>query len=250
MVNSKTLSLGALFATVGSVIAQSAPGFPISNVQATLGVSFGSNVVSPAGELIPRGDTVNPPNLTTPVFNTAGRAILLLVDSDVPRNGSRIELLHWLATNVTLSNSTATNNQTALVVPGNPEAPYRQPSPPVGDIPHAYTFLLFVQPLGFRFPEAFTSVLQSRAPFNTTAFVAAANLSAPLAANYIRVQNLTGTPTTTFPPARPTNGTSNNGTSGPTPFPGAAPALVVGGGALFWSGLAASMVAGVAAFAL
>ena len=171
-----------------------------------------------------------------------------MVDSDVPRNGSRVELLHWLASNVTLG----PGNSSTLFVPNTAEAAYLQPSPPVGDSPHAYTFLLFEQPLGFRIPSNFSGLLQTRVFFNTSAFVRAANLTTPLAANYIRVQNISGTPTATFPPPRPTNGTGNNATSSPSPsaFPGGADGLTVGGGAVFWGGVVASLIAGVFAYAL
>lgn len=172
-----------------------------------------------------------------------------MVDSDVPRNGTRVQLLHWLVSGVTL----AEGNSSALVIPSTAEAEYAPPSPPVGDVPHAYTFILFEQPEGFSVPEQFNDVLQSRVFFDTAAFVAAAGLSQPaIGANYIRVQNLTGTPTQTFPPPRPTNGTNGTSPSStPTPsqFPGAAPAGL-GGGSFFWAGLGTAIIAGVAAFAL
>jgi hypothetical protein len=170
-----------------------------------------------------------------------------MVDSDVPRNGTRVELLHWLVSNVTLSQDDST-----LIIPTTGEAAYRPPNPPIGDVPHAYTFILFEQPDEFSIPEEFNDVLETRIFFNTTAFVAAAGLSQPaLAANYIRVQNLTGTPTTTFPPPRATNGTTNNNTPSSTPeqFPGAAPGGLASEG-YFWAGLGTAIAAGVAAIAL
>jgi hypothetical protein len=166
-----------------------------------------------------------------------------MVDSDVPRNGTRVELLHWLISNVTL-----TGNST-LSFPGPGEAPYLQPSPPVGDVSHAYTLVLFAQPEDFAVPAEFTDVLQSRVFFNISNFVTAAKLGPALAGNYIQVQNLTGTPTTTFPPPRPTNETTPSNTSVPL-FPGAASQMVLGGGKVFWAGLGTAVVAGIAAFAL
>lgn len=73
-----------------------------------------------------------------------------------------------------------------------------------------------------------------------------AGLTNALAANYIRVQNLTGTPTTTFPPARSPTGASS---SSPAAFPGAA-AKSVDGGIMGVVVLSMAVVAGVAAFAL
>ena len=167
-----------------------------------------------------------------------------MVDSDVPRNGTRVELLHWLASNVTLAGNRM------LSIPSLNEAQYRQPSPPVGDTPHAYTFVLFAQPENFTVPAEFTDILETRVFFNISRFIAATGLGQPIAANYIRVQNLTGTPTTTFPPPRPTNGTRPGNTSVPQPFPGAAVPMRVGGGKAFWVGVGTAVAAGIAAFAL
>ncbi|ORY12032.1 phosphatidylethanolamine-binding protein, partial [Clohesyomyces aquaticus] len=228
--------------------AQTAPGFPLQGVSQTLNVSYGSNVVSPPGELIPRPEVANPPTISSPTFTPAGKAVLFMVDTDVPRNGTRIQLLHWLVSNVTLSAGNGTSG--ALSIPSTAEATYRQPSPPVGDIPHHYTFVLYPQPADFAVPAQFTDILQTRAGFNFSAFVAAAGLSNPLAANYIQVQNLTGVSgtATTFPPPAPTVSPTS---SGPAQFPGAAArTAALGGGKLMWAGVATAMVVGVAAFAL
>jgi hypothetical protein len=192
-------------------------------------------------------ELLSAPTISSPVFTSGGRAILLMVDSDVPRNGTRVELLHWLVSNVTQS-----SNGSTLVIPTPGEAEYRAPNPPVGDSPHAYTFILFAQPDDFSVPTEFNDVLQSRVFFNTSNFVAAAGLQQPgLAANYLQVQNLSSTPTQTFPPPRPTNGTgTENGTSAtPSAFPGAA-SPVLGGGSFFWAGLGTAIISGIAAFAL
>jgi hypothetical protein len=110
--------------------------------------------------------------------------------------------------NVTL----ASGNDTALVIPPESQAlaEYRQPSPPVGDVAHAYTALLFAQPANFSVPAQFNDVLQSRVFFDTKAFVEAAGLQSPIAANYFRVQNTSGTATQSFPPpaSTPTNGST------------------------------------------
>lgn len=174
--------------------------------------------------------------MSTPVWTSTGRGVVLIVDTDVPRNGTRVQLLHYLGSNVTLS---ARDNATLTLPVG--EASYRQPSPPVGDFPHAYTVLLFSQPANFSVPAAFRQVLQDRVPFNVSAFTAAAGLSSPIAGNYFRVQNTTGTATTTFPPpaSTPTNGTS--GRPSVSAFPGAA---VTGAGEKSWL----MSVAGLALF--
>ncbi|KAF2702655.1 PEBP-like protein [Pleomassaria siparia CBS 279.74] len=250
MFNCKALGFGfgfgLLLASLKTTIvhAQTAPGFPVS-AGSSLGVTFGTNLVSPAGELIPRADTANPPNITAPTWKSGGKAILFMIDSDVARNNTRVELLHWLVSGVT-----STGNNSKLSFPGPGEAPYRQPSPPVGDTPHAYTLVLFPQPDNFSVPAQFTGILQTRVPFNMSNFVTAARLSQPIAANYILVQNLTGTPTTTFPPPRQTNATTTARNTSAAGFPGAAGSFVMGGGRVLWVGVGTAMIAGVAAFAL
>ncbi|KAF1956559.1 PEBP-like protein, partial [Byssothecium circinans] len=174
-----------------------APNFPVAGGP-DLTLSFGSNNVSPPGELIPRAETVNAPTITTPTWsNATARGVVLIVDSDVPRNNTRVQLLHYLASNVAIGSDGRT---LTLSANASTEASYRQPNPPVGDTAHAYTVLLFAQPANFSIPAAFRQVLTDRVPFNTSAFVAAARLGSPIAANYFRVQNTTGTATTTFPP--------------------------------------------------
>lgn len=192
-----------------------------------------------------------PPSISSPVWYAdergPGPAVLLMVDLDVPRNGTRVQLLHWMVTNVTIGG----NSQSGPLNIGNSPVPYLQPSPPVGDVPHAYTFIIFPQPANFSVPPQYAAIADNQANrvgFNTSQFLKDAGLGQALAANYIRVQNLTGTPTTTYPPARPTQSAPGN-SSTPVPFTGAAQSLMVGG-AYVWAGLSAALLAGVAAVAL
>jgi hypothetical protein len=257
MVNFRSLSVYALAALFDGGIATTAPNFPITGGDLDLTLSFGNNSVSPPGELLPRAgmlpfrlksfssariliihrlDTVNRPTIGVPALTYTGNAIVLLVDTDVPRNGTRVQLLHWLISNASLSNDglTVPDESTAL-------AGYRQPSPPVGDVAHAYTALLFAQPANFSVPAEFTGVLQSRVFFNTDAFVKAAGLGSPLAANYFRVQNTSGIATQSFPPPA---STPTNGPSPPTEFPGAA---VMAGEKVWLMGVGTAVVAGLMA---
>ena len=166
-----------------------------------------------------------------------------MVDSDVPRNGTRVEILHWLVSGVTL----VEGNSSALNIPSVGEAFYLAPNPPPQDIPHHYTFMLFTQEdETFSVPEQFEALLQTRIFFNTSAFVEAAGLT-PIAANYMRVQNLTGTPTVSYPPPRATNETAS--TSSPVEFPGGASAMTLEG-RMAWIWSVASLAAGLAAFLL
>lgn len=164
----------------------------------------------------------------------------------MPRNGTRVQLLHWLATNLTHS-----ANSSVLTVPAGAPVPYLQPSPPVGDSPHSYTFLLFEEPANFSIPASYGDLAANRVNFNVSKFVADTGLGAPLAGNWITVQNLTGSATTTFPAARPTatsNATTSASASSPAVFTGKAGGMQVGG--VFWAGVGTAVMAGVAAFAL
>jgi phosphatidylethanolamine-binding protein (PEBP) family uncharacterized protein len=200
-------------------------------------------------------ETASPPNISTPVRwasddddnSTPPLGVLLMVDLDVPRNNSRVQLLHWLATNVTLGTAVSTSNSTPLVVPNAP-VPYLQPSPPVGDVPHSYTFVVFQQPANFSIPAQYSNLTNNRVFFNVSQFVRDAGLGQPLAGNWIQVQNLTGTPTTTYPPARSPTSTSGGNGSSPVPFPGAAAQLM--SERALWVGVSTALIAGFATFAL
>jgi len=240
----------ASFATVVALAtAQVAPGFPVSASQSLTLVFAGNNTVSPPGELIPRGETAQAPVIRSPVgasVSSGSFNVLLAVDLDVPRNGTRVQLIHWIATDVTLSSTGNSSAGTLLSIPSTNPVPYLQPSPPVGDSPHSYTFILFQQPPNFNIPSQYANLSNNRVPFNTSQFLRDAGLTTALAANYIRVQNLTGTPTTTFPPARSPTGANS---TRPAVFPGAA-SKSVDGGIMGVVGVVMAVVAGVAAFAL
>lgn len=130
-----------------------------------------------------------------------------MIDLDVPRNNTRVPLLHWFVADVT----TAPDSNVLSIPTTNdaiPGASYIQPSPPVGDLPHRYTFILFPQPADFSVPPAFAAInppadVQARIGFDVGGFAIAAGLGPVIAASYITVQNLTGTATTTFPGPSP-----------------------------------------------
>lgn len=148
---------------------------------------------------------------------------------------------------MTLGARVSGSNSTPLVIPNGP-VPYLQPSPPVGDVPHSYNIVVFAQPANFSIPAQYSNLTNNRVPFNVSQFVLDTGLGQPLAGSYFQVQNLTGTPTTTYPPARsPTSSGGGDGSS-PVPFPGAA-APPMSERAL-WVGMSAALIAGLAAIAL
>ncbi|EDU45897.1 PBP domain containing protein [Pyrenophora tritici-repentis] len=252
---SKTiLSTAAAALLAGVARAETGPGFPITTSQ-NLTVIYGNNTVSPGGELILRPETAQRPTISSPVWwsdeKGPGSCILLMVDLDVPRNGSRVQLIHWFAMNITRSSPLSANTSgAALQIPDTNPVPYLQPSPPVGDIPHAYTFVLMQQPRNFSMPEQYSTLAMNRVPFNVSQFTMDTNLTKPLAGNWITVQNTTGTPTASaFPPSRPSpTGGSSTESGGPSTG-GAAGMLTVDGRAL-WAGVTTALLAGVFAVAL
>lgn len=199
-----------------------------------------------------RSETASPPNISVNAWpassdgsNSPG--VLLIVDLDVPRNGSRVQLVHWVASNVTLGPRVSTSDSTPLVIPNGP-VPYLQPSPPVGDSPHSYNIVVFQQPANFSLPAQYSNLTQNRVPFNVSQFVLDTGLGQPIGGSYFQVQNLTGTPTTTYPPARsPTSTSGGNGTA-PAQFTGAAAHIL--GDRAAWLGISTVFVSGIAAFAL
>ncbi|KAF2272431.1 PEBP-like protein [Westerdykella ornata] len=273
-------SISSLFALAATVLvdlaaSQPAPGIALQADSNTLEVIYGSNTVDPAGELMPRSDLLSPPTFRLPSLPNSppGPFILLMLDSDVPRNNSRVPLLHWLSSNVTLSTTPSNSNPASLRLPpeSQQEAPYRPPNPPVGDSPHAYTFLLYASPAsGFSLPASVNfSDIQQRVFSSEDAlvrFLGSAGIEgAAVAANYMQVRNLSvsATGTTTFPPPRATgaagNGTtgdeSGNGGNRSVEFEGSAGrravVLGIGGEGAFWMGVVGMAVAvGMAAVML
>lgn len=200
-------------------------------------------------------ETANPPSISTPVWasssdydaSTPQPGVLLMVDLDVPRNNTRVQLLHWMAANVTLGPKVSNSSSTPLVIPNMP-VPYLQPSPPVGDVPHSYNLVLFSQPANFSIPAQYSNLTNNRVPFNVSQFVSDVGLGSPLAGSYFQVQNLTGTATTTYPPARTPTPTGTGNGSAPTEFQGAAAQLM--GERALWVGVSTALLAGFAAVAL
>ena len=142
-------------------------------------------------------DVLSPPNISAPSMTFAtGRAVLIMMDSDVPSNGSRTTLLHWLVPDVT--GTTDGLNSTLLDVRSDSGVPYLPPTPPQGDYPHRYSFLLYAQSDNFSIPSNVNA--DSRRGFDLEGFLSATGLRNGLAANYMLVANVSGPATTSFPP--------------------------------------------------
>ncbi|KAK5047417.1 hypothetical protein LTR84_006513 [Exophiala bonariae] len=193
--------------------AQSAPDFYIE-VENNLRVLYeASNTeVTPPGVLLARDLVLEPPTAFAPQGATnAEEYILFMIDQDVPRNGSRVALLHYFAPNLLSTNATlalegaGSGNESTAV-----GASYIPPTPPGGDGPHRYTFLLYAQPNNFTIPAEYTSIsppnsTADRVGFDIVGFAEAAGLGQPLAANYLRVLNGTAEETSSAATASATS---------------------------------------------
>ena len=117
-----------------------------------------------------------------------------MIDQDVPRDDTKVTLLHWLqpnfvATPETLSYIPIMDGASTAV-----GAEYIPPTPPGGSGPHRYTFLLFEQPSLWSIPSAFATInppadTSARIGFDVADFVSQSGLAEPVAANYIQVLN-------------------------------------------------------------
>lgn len=136
-----------------------------------------------------------------------------MIDQDVPRNGTTFTLLHWFLPDLYRSMDNSSLAVT-MIDDGSPSmegAEYIPPTPPGGSGPHRYTFLLYEQPDNFTVPEDFANInppaeTADRIGFNLSAFVAAADLGEPVAANYLRVLNGTDAETSSAEAATGTVG--------------------------------------------
>ncbi|KAK3628334.1 hypothetical protein LTR56_017533 [Elasticomyces elasticus] len=237
--------------------AQTPPGSQPSTSR-SLGIAYGSNgntTVTP-NILLPQ-----PLTLVQPIVSLEqqlnGTHMLAMVDLSINQNSAMSSLngtgpqaqglepcrttrLHWLQTGLTqTADGTFVNTTSAL-------GEYGGPRPPANDIPHTYAFYLFRQPANFTLPawDAGRDYVASSAPTRMNFSVTAISdvVGAPIAANYIRVQNPNSTA-----PGTANNGTcpagATNGTTSPTPVPytGAATntqarsgaAVIIGGVAMF-----------------
>ena len=118
------------------------------------------------------------------MISSTGKGLLIMIDPDVNILGSKRPFLHWLIPDVDLSNETANVPTT-----GSNIVRYFPPSPPAGDPPHRYTFLLYSQPNNFQIPSKYSNLKQSALGFDVNAFTTASGLGQPKAANFMLVQS-------------------------------------------------------------
>ncbi|KIW60601.1 hypothetical protein PV05_00807 [Exophiala xenobiotica] len=202
----KSSSLLVVLALAAAVSAQSAPDFPVQ-VDTELAVDFQSSSTSfiDPGQEMSLDDVQDAPTVSGPQGSTRTLTYMLfMVDQDVKSDdGTRVQLLHFFQPNLAgasevLSDfSTDADNATTA---GTVE--YIAPSPPAGDGPHRYTLLLYRQFEDFSIPDEFSSFFppantQARIGFDMAGFAKAANLPAPVGANWFQVQNGEAAPSST-----------------------------------------------------
>lgn len=118
----------------------------------------------------------------------------MMVDPDAPTPEAPTAgfFLHWMA-----SDMMATTGQSALTNSTPNLVSYIPPGPPASSSAHRYILYAFEQPANFALPPQFANVNDAnRASFNVTAFVQAANLGTPVAANYMYVSAQASVPPT------------------------------------------------------
>jgi phosphatidylethanolamine-binding protein (PEBP) family uncharacterized protein len=117
------------------------------------------------------------------MVSSTAKGVLVMIDPDVNLGGRKFTYLHWLSPNVDLSGEKAIVPTTSSNM-----VKYFQPSPPAGDPPHRYTFLLYAQPNNFTIPPKYASLQMSVLGFDLDVFATAAGLGQPKAATFMQVQ--------------------------------------------------------------
>ena len=168
--------------------------------------------------------------------------MFVMLDLDVPPaqgNTTRRVLLHALNTGFKATQQQINGAAVLLASPEKGPAPYLPPGPPATDtVAHRYVELLFQQPADLNVAQSDFEDVQDRINFDLTSFLSENDLSAPIAANFFRVDGrenagATGTATGTGGIARNTL----------QPFEG-------GAGQMGFSHGLAGLVGGLALFAM
>ncbi|KAL9124232.1 MAG: hypothetical protein Q9217_006419 [Psora testacea] len=213
-------SLKAVFLYIIFLVSQVLSQTPSGSSPSTTGniaVSYGSTQVTP-GIMLPRSVTSAVPTFSFTPSSPNQTYTLLLVDLSInaatlntstfnptyqlplaagiaPNRTTRLH--YWQAGLQFSSNGTLINTT-------EPVAFYQGPAPPAGDVAHTYVFYLFGQEAGFTAPAADSPFNvanvnrgMNRMSFNVQDFARETGVGPLAAANYILVQNTTGSQTGT-----------------------------------------------------
>ncbi|RFU27981.1 hypothetical protein B7463_g8364, partial [Scytalidium lignicola] len=182
-----------------------------------LNAEYSGNTTFTPGQLLTTALVATQPSVSSyQVLN--GTFTLLMMDPDGSYNGSATKVLHWLQTDLTVSdiplNQTfpLENSQNISAL-----APYYPPSPPLENPPHPhhYTLLLFSQPNGtpLKISSDLNTTLTYRVGFNLTSFVQNTRVGQLVTATFFDLVNTTSTTT---------NSSTTTSSSPPTSTPNSA----------------------------
>ncbi|KAF2263606.1 PEBP-like protein [Lojkania enalia] len=180
-------TLASILALAGTTLAQTPAGFAPS-VNKTLDVYYGSTYITP-GLMVRKSSTASKPTIGVTGEALTGKYLLAMIGEQFG-GATRTTVLHALLQDYTPNGQTL-NGTTVLSTTATGPSSYFGPAPPAENPqhPHNYIFLLHAQPDGFAVPASQRSVVQSRIGIDWVKFMADAKLSAPLYANYLRVQS-------------------------------------------------------------
>lgn len=129
--------------------------------------------------------------------------LLVMIDPDAPtpEGPTASAILHWLAPNMVATTAAqdfgVLQGQSVLANSTPNLVPYAPPGPPATSSAHRYLLYLFEQPGGeaFEVPAEFASFnAENRRNFDLAAFMEAAQLEAPIAANFMYVSGQEAVP--------------------------------------------------------
>jgi hypothetical protein len=173
--------------------------------------------------------------------------MFVMLDLDVPpANGSteRRVLLHCMNTGFKATKQQLMGAATLLASSEKGPAAYIPPGPPATDtVAHRYVQMLFQQPASLNIQASAFAGVQDRIGFDIESFMSKNDVSAPLAANFFRVDGRIAATASGTAAAAGASGTGATPTSTPQPFTGAADEVSVPYGT-------AGLLSGIALFAL
>ncbi|KAL1799131.1 hypothetical protein ACET3X_003168 [Alternaria dauci] len=214
-----------------------------------LEVIFNSTMVNTAGQQLAKAAVATQPQLalSSAMADASQTYMFVMLDLDVPpANGSteRRVLLHCMNTGFKATKQQLMGAATLLASSETGPAAYIPPGPPATDtVAHRYVELLFEQPAGLNIQASAFAGVQDRIGFDIESFMSQNDMSAPLAANFFRVDGRIAATVSGTAAAAGTSGTGAIPTGTPEPFTGAAGEISV-------SYRTAGLLSGIALFAL
>ncbi|KAI4627678.1 hypothetical protein J4E80_001812 [Alternaria sp. BMP 0032] len=233
---------------VGLAQAQVPSGF---TPQATtkLEVIFNSTMVNTVGQQLAKASAATQPQLalSSAMIDASQTYMFVMLDLDVPPADGGTErrtLLHCMNTGFKATKQQLMGAVTLLASSEKGPAPYIPPGPPATDtVAHRYVELLFPQPASLNIQASAFAGVQDRIGFDIQSFMSQNGVSAPLAANFFRVDGRISATASGTGSATVASGAVATPTGTPQAFTGAAGEISVPYGT-------AGLLSGVALFAV